>query len=407
MRLLAELYRDRRGGIALTTAFALTGLIGFVALAVDVGIWYGQKAKLQSATDAAAYAGVQELSRANATDDAVLAVVRQMAADNGFNAAAGAQVEAAVVNSRTAVEVSIREAGPILFSSVVKSAAPNMVARARAGMIGQNPPCILALDPSAAGAVDLTGSPSLNGPSCKVQVNSVSPDAMRLTGAAHVRAGEICIAGGASGRTGNISPAPDTGCAPMPDPLAGVPTTPTPGCDEPGAFVATAASPLEPSRIYCGRVTLGGDLVLAPGLYIFKDGGLDVGNHSLRGEGVTLYFTGTATFSAGGNGEMYLKAPTTGTYAGIVIYQDRNAPVGGLSEISGNANKHYEGTVYMPNGDIEFRGAGSGNTSSPYSIFIARRFSFVGSGDLKIGTDYGSSVVKPPAGLGRRLTLTQ
>lgn len=57
-------YRHRRATVAALVAVSTTGLIGFVALAVDVGVLYNAKAELQRSADAAALAAAAELGLA-------------------------------------------------------------------------------------------------------------------------------------------------------------------------------------------------------------------------------------------------------------------------------------------------------------------------------------------------------
>ena len=92
------------------------------------------------------------------------------------------------------------------------------------------------------------------------------------------------------------------------------------------------------SGIYSG-ITLSGNatLTLNAGIYIIEGGGLSVsGNASVTGSGVMIFNAGSAynattgnyggtygSITLSGNGTYSLSAPTTGTYAGILIFQDR------------------------------------------------------------------------------------
>lgn len=72
--------KDQRGTVAVLVALLLPVLLGMAALVVDVGLAYNTQAKIQSAVDAAALAGVQSLpNTANASDTA-----RQFAMKNGM-----------------------------------------------------------------------------------------------------------------------------------------------------------------------------------------------------------------------------------------------------------------------------------------------------------------------------------
>ncbi len=58
----SRLFRDRRGGVSIVTAFAMTMLIGSAAFAVDVGSLYLDRRKLQGIADAAALAAAAQPS---------------------------------------------------------------------------------------------------------------------------------------------------------------------------------------------------------------------------------------------------------------------------------------------------------------------------------------------------------
>src|SRR3954467_15127378 len=57
--------RGERGQILAVIVLALVALLGIAAFAIDVGYAYYAKRQLQSATDAAALAGAQDLRAAN------------------------------------------------------------------------------------------------------------------------------------------------------------------------------------------------------------------------------------------------------------------------------------------------------------------------------------------------------
>jgi len=129
-------------------------------------------------------------------------------------------------------------------------------------------------------------------------------------------------------------------------------------------------------------VTSGGQLI--PGIYIIAGGGLSVSGNasvavsgptrSLTGTGVMIYNTKSSTGTYGsvtlsGNGAIRLTAPTTGTYAGILIFQDR-ANAKALT-FSGNAMQGTTGTIYAPAAQlVESGNAQIGGTSDPVSIIV-------------------------------------
>src|SRR3990172_12371733 len=78
-----NLKRSESGVIAVIIAFAVAALIGFTAFVVDVGYLYEVKRQLQSAADAGALAGAQELIN-ESTDEDILNVAEDYAKRNDF-----------------------------------------------------------------------------------------------------------------------------------------------------------------------------------------------------------------------------------------------------------------------------------------------------------------------------------
>ena len=92
MQRLTDLFRGRlsgeRGATATVFALLLVPMLGFAAIAVDIGALYAERARLQVAADAAAIAVAQDCSRGNCGD--MLATARAMVAANDGDAVGGA-----------------------------------------------------------------------------------------------------------------------------------------------------------------------------------------------------------------------------------------------------------------------------------------------------------------------------
>jgi len=78
---LKNFTRNQKGGAAILFAVSATVLIGFGAMAVDVGNFFYEKRKLQTANDLAALAAASDLPRAQAAAQA-------SAGQNGFSGSA-------------------------------------------------------------------------------------------------------------------------------------------------------------------------------------------------------------------------------------------------------------------------------------------------------------------------------
>jgi len=81
-RLTRRLRRDERGAAAVVLSLLMVPMLGFTALAVDVGAVYAEKARLQTAADAAALAVAQDCAR-GACGDMLATATALVAANNG------------------------------------------------------------------------------------------------------------------------------------------------------------------------------------------------------------------------------------------------------------------------------------------------------------------------------------
>ncbi|HEV3311885.1 MAG TPA: S53 family peptidase, partial [Chloroflexota bacterium] len=197
-------------------------------------------------------------------------------------------------------------------------------------------PSIFVLDSSAGGSLSLSGNASLKIPGAIV-VDSSSPSALTASGNAQIKASVIEVHGGVQ-KSGNasFSPAPSTGAAVLPDPLASLAEPSTSGLTSyPSVSLSGNSSATIKPGIYSQIIDSGnGTLTLTSGLYIIEGGGFSVsGNASVSGSGVTIFNAGSKYPTTGGtygsitfsgNGSYNLSPPTSGTYAGIVIFQSRD-----------------------------------------------------------------------------------
>src|SRR5262249_22209415 len=77
-----------------------------------------------------------------------------------------------------------------------------------------------------------------------------------------------------------------------------------------------------------------------------------------------------------------LSAPTSGTYAGILFFSNRNdtskVPD---SKINGGARFTMNGSIYLPNSTLAYTGS---SDSSGYLILVANKIGFTGSSTLTL-----------------------
>lgn len=90
--------------------------------------------QLQFAADAGAQAGLNELSRSGARDEAVLAAVQRNAGRHDLGPASGAQVSATILPGRRSVAVTITKPGPLCLMARLGFAGDKRTARAIASL---------------------------------------------------------------------------------------------------------------------------------------------------------------------------------------------------------------------------------------------------------------------------------
>jgi len=399
--------RQASGQILIVVALLLTILIGFVGLAAEGGLYLDVKRRMQTAADAAAVAGAQEIARKSSTTTIASAALAD-ASRNGFaDGVAGVTVTVSappVTGSHSGspkfVEVVVQKPCPTGILRALGFDTVTVRARAVGGM-GFSANCIYCLDPSVYQAFWATGGAVVSVSRCGITVNSTSALAFVVSTNSSVTAASIDVTGGYSGST--MTPQPTTGVPPVADPLADrPPPTFSATCGYTNLRINSGTVSLYPG-VYCGGIKISGQstsVVSNPGSYIRLGGGLSAcANTTLSGSGVTFYDTYDATHRYGEisiNGSAHFTAPTSGPMESILFFQDRTITIFPGNTFAGGGTMNLEGTLYFPNTGITFSG-GNGNTAQ-YTVIVARTLKFSGSSNL--GSSYltlssGSPVKKP------------
>ena len=134
---------------------------------------------------------------------------------------------------------------------------------------------------------------------------------------------------------------------------------------------------------------------MEPGLYIMDGGTFNVpANAEVTGYGVTIYFSQHATsfMNMIGGPNMNLTAPTTGTYAGIVVFGSRNQPPSTRHSFVGNASLFIDGAVYLPSSEMYYQG----NSLGSITVAIADRI--IVDGNSTFQRDVSTTNVPLPSG---------
>ncbi len=361
-------------------------LMGMAALGVDVGVFRVQQSKLQTVADGAALGGAAEIPYGD-----VAAGAQNAAALDGF--VSGSSGATLTVNNPPAsgphagedqyVEVIATQAQTTMFMKLFGYSSLNLSARA-VGYLGNGPACAYALDPSATGALLVNGSFNIQ-MQCTVYVDSSSAQALEANGVGTLSAQSIGVVGGSlENGSVTVTPEPVSGMVPLSDPLSYLNPPSTSGpCTSPTVINGSGTATLQPG-VYCSTLIINGSpsVTFQSGTYVFKSGIIMNGTPTLTGTGVTFY-NASGGFTLNGSSTSNLSAPTTGPYAGILLFQSRSDS--SQVTVNGSNTSVLNGAIYAADARIVDNGSG---TASTYSILVGDTITINGSASLN--DDYTS-----------------
>lgn len=377
--------KEERGQALIIVVLSLTCILGFVALATDVGILLQTKRRMQTAADSAAIAGAAELRYGNVSTAALAG-----AADNGVvNGSNGATVSVndppqlgPHAGDAAYVEVIATQNNPTFFMRAFHINALDVSARAVA-TLGSGNGCIYTLDPTGTG-LRMNGSGNINVPDCGIVIDSSDSDAIRKNGSGTITAGSIGVVGGVNENgSGSITPTPVTGIAPAGDPLAFLSPPPyTSGSCLPNPRINGSANftlgPSSSGGVVCYNglsINGSGNGQLNPGVYVINGDFNFNGSGTLQGTGVTFYFPPGGSFGLNGSHTVDLSAPTSGAYNGVLFYQD---PANHQDvTVNGSSSSVFTGIFYFPGAELTLNGS---NSTTFNAAFVAGSIVMNGSG---------------------------
>jgi hypothetical protein len=422
LRLLKKLRRNERGNVLILTAAAMPLLLGSAGLAVDTIQWTLWKRQLQRAADSAAIAGVYQRVQLNTRD----AVVEAVEHDLGLNQATGialmagfptVELEANNGQERLPVEVELRVQKSLAFSSIFLASPPQIVARARAASVpGSGEYCFVSLEDSATKTgITVAGNANIE-LDCGMMSNSPAPNsALGIGSSSTVKATNIDAVGDIAESDrwnvddynpytpalpdpfGNVNISrPDMRCFSDGSnyPLLGNSTSGNLNGNNATITLADARARIGHTTANCFRgLSVGANqtLTLPPGTYYIGEAGMNV-QGNLTCVGCTFVLTrinesnavGRLSVNANPNngGNLNITAPTTGNFANIAIFQDRNAvdSPSNTNRINGSSSSVINGAVYFPKQELVYNG--NGTSSFVCTRLVGRRLYFSGNSSI-------------------------
>ncbi|HVR46015.1 MAG TPA: pilus assembly protein TadG-related protein [Candidatus Binatia bacterium] len=392
-------HKGESGQVLPLIAICLAALMGFGGMAVDVGYWRYHQREQQSAADAAALGGAQQLIFSGCPNQsAAITAAKNDATNNGFtDGSNGVTVTASnppssgpFASNNCAVNATINSSKVATFLTKVfgwKTMAEST--QATAAVVADGPGCIYMLG--------IGQNTNFNGANVQASKCSIFLNGSANFNGANVSAGaigEVSYSGSNNGGTfTGATPAP---IAPVADP-----------CPEIAGCAALTSSPPSMSPCvgsYAGNGILtpgcynslnvhGQNITMQTGTYVFA-GGSNFSGASINGSaGVTIYIPAGASTNFNKVSALTLAPQTTGPYSGVTFYQVS----GNSNTVNFNASStNVSGMLYAPSAQINYNGA-----YGLYTVIVANYANFNGS----TGEDFGA----PPtnASLIKTVVLSQ
>ncbi|MCL4528822.1 MAG: Tad domain-containing protein [Chloroflexi bacterium] len=390
--------KSERGQALVLIVFAIVALIGLTGLAIDGGNAYSDRRNAQNAADTAALAAaLSKVQGASATTWE--SVGAQRAQSNGYSIDGTSSWVLPCTDSNTYcgtyagnaeyLQVQItshvktyfaRVLGFNEFVNVVTAIAhttPSVIAPYYNGA------AIVGLAQTGCDTVNFAGNSQLQIWGTGIFSNSNSNCGLDIQGSTSVQTYNAGITTVASGYTTNGNPSVDTygygitgNASQQPYPP---PNLPNPVC----TGSATKSGSTMSGGTYSGTFPPSGVTTLQSGIYCVTGDFVMNGGQTLTGSNVVIVLENGA-IQWNGNSQVNISAPTSGPFAGLLIY----SPVSNTNtmQINGSSNSSLTGTVLLPGANIVVNGNNS-QLQKVNSQLIGYTVTLSGSSDTQIQMD--------------------
>jgi hypothetical protein len=412
---LKRFFRCERGNIAIIAALLMIPLMAATGGVVDTVQAVDVQNILQQATDSAALAASRATSNAqsvaettfasNLPDRLSAATMRLTVNDDGSVTVDGNAIYEPAFMSL----VGITSLSITATSRAVSNATEDQIVTTTTteSVTSYATACMLSKASSGGNALLVNSPAFVDSGSCEIHVRSSSNDAFMFNSSTTFNASKFCIKGTATVRgstTGTIS----TGCNAASDTLAGTLPTPSDSVCTFNNFNPNGSSVVLVPGTYCGWTNFNGGMTvtLTPGLYIVKNGGWNFNDSTVTGTGVTFYLSGSgATLFMNGSVSLDISAPTSGTYKGILLYQNASLPANNFI-FNATRGQRLQGLIYLPTQNIQYKSKQKSGTRDAVSV-VANTIIIDGEAVWRFDPAIGYTVNGSPTTTQRTVTNTQ
>ena len=425
--------KDESGQAILLWVLCLGVILGFCAFAVDASILFRASRTAQAAADSAATAAADEV-QLGSSSTVIHAVGQAAASQNGVNN--GVNNAVVTINNpptsgyhtgSTYVEVLVSVPTKTFFMNLntflgsgrVAADPMKVTARAVAGYSVPAPSGCIYLLASSGTDLQMNNDAQFTATGCGIIVDSAtnsnnSSTAVAVSGSANLTSPTLAIVGGdwVDNSGSAITATVTTGITSQPDPLSSMAAPTVSGCvSDPlsnygnGGSTYTVGPSSSTGSVCYNSLTLGanGDHVTVnPGLYIIN-GNLTVDSATISGgSGVTFYITGGGSVNIAQGATISLSAPTTGTYAGVLFFQDRSDS--SAAQFQGGANSTIKGTLYFPDATVNIA---NGTSTTGFQAPIVAQKLLMAGGATVTDSNYANNPIPGGGGGGTTNALVE
>jgi hypothetical protein len=408
-----KLVGDERGNALAIGAAAMPLVIAGAGLALDTVQISLAKRQLQRSADSAAIAGAYAVTQGRTAQDGVtrdLELNNEVTLD-GSAVVENAPVSGAYAGDSRAVRVRLSTRRQLSFLSFFGADEQEITVEATAASILEGEFCMLALEDGTDTGVSLTGNSDVN-IGCGISSNSRAAEAITARGSSSITASPIMAVGGVPA-SGNFASGTEVipYASPQEDPYGDLPDPTLPSTCVNGPSVGpqdtlnlSSSTPgyNASTNSYCfnGGWDIKGTVTIPAGATIYINGGeLSFGSQAhVTGTSVAFILTSSnatsnpssvATLGMNGGAYFNLGPQTSGTYANVLFYQDRRAPLGRTISFNGNSSSEVQGALYFPRTNLQFNGT-TGMITRCIQL-VARRLEFSGNGSVINQCDEGTA----------------
>lgn len=394
IRIGRRLQEDTSGNVLLLTALSMTVLVGAAGLGTDTIQWITWQRQLQREADSGAIAAaIANYQGKSASDAANVAINRySLVTLSSSPTVEVGPISGAYAGDTNAVRVTLQTKRKLPFSSFFMSTPPTILTQATAKAVSYGDYCVVSLENTTATGITLQGNASVD-LGCGMATNSQGSTAVYASGSSYVSASPVAAVGliplSNNFASGTVIQANSMAQA---DPFANLPTPSLSSCANQLTVAPNqTASISNPTGVACySGMNIKGTVTFDPGIYFIDAAAMKIGSQAqISGNGVVFILTSTtaasnpssiATLEIDGGATVDLTAPTSGTYAGVLFYQDRRALSGSTNFVTGNSSSTLQGSIYFPTQDVQFTGNSGMNTNCVR--IVSRTVTFIGNNNI-------------------------